>query len=77
MVNDLSFTDGMLGSQVGIDQNRDKGPQLPGMEHLGEDAIMMGGIAVASEIPADMEFIPSSVPDGHIEIMCAASTPGK
>jgi hypothetical protein len=68
MINDLAFTDGIYGSQVGIDNaNRDKGPGLPGMEHLGEDAIMSEGIEMHEDIPSDMEFIPSSVPDGHIE----------
>jgi hypothetical protein len=68
MMNELAFTDGIYGSQVGIDNaNRDKGPGLPGMEHLREDAIMSEGIEMHEDIPSDMEFIPSSVPDGHIE----------
>lgn len=68
MVNDLQFTDGIYGSQVANDNaNRDKGPGLPGMEHLGEDAIMSEGIEMHEDIPEGMEFIPGSVVDGHIE----------
>ena len=78
MVNDLDFTDGIYGSQVGNDNaSRDKGPALPGMEHLGEDAIMSGGIEVHEDIPDDMEFIPSSVPDGHIEFQFPVSSTGE
>lgn len=54
----------------------EKGPALPGMENLGEDALMMGGIDEASEIPPDMEFVMSSVPDGEIEMSVAASSKG-
>lgn len=46
------------------------------MENLGEDAVMMGGIEENTEIPAGMEFIPSSVPDGQIEFTVAASSKG-
>jgi len=70
----VAFSDGMLGSQGG-GGNRD-GPQLPGMENLGADAIMMGGITQASEIPAGMEFIPSSVPDGEFTMQVAGSSSG-
>jgi hypothetical protein len=38
---------------------------------------MMGGIEQASEIPAGMEFIPSSVPDGTVEFNVAANSGGK
>ena len=56
----------MMGSQAGMGGDRG-GPELPGMKNLGEDAIMVGGIEQSSEIPAGMEFIPSSVPDGQFE----------
>ena len=56
----------MGGSQASMGQDRD-GPELPGMKNLGEDAVMVGGIEQSTEIPADMEFIPSSVPDGNFE----------
>jgi hypothetical protein len=62
----VAFSDGMLGSQASLGGNRD-GPQLPGLENLGEDAIMMGGIEQASDIPEGMEFIPMSVPDDEFE----------
>ena len=75
MINDLEFTDGIYGSQVANDNSdRDAGPELPGMEHLGEDALMSGGIEIHEDIPDDMEFIPSSVPDGNIELQLPAIT---
>lgn len=69
--NEIDFTSGMMGSQAGLNQKT--GPQLPGMENLGADAIMMGGIEVSDDIPAGMEFIPSSVPDGTVSFQVAAS----
>ena len=66
----------MMGSQAGGGGNRD-GPALPGMENLGEDAVMMGGIEENSEIPDDMEFVPSSVPDGEFTFQVAGSSSGE
>jgi hypothetical protein len=63
----IGYTDGMYGSQAML-MGKNQGPQLPGMENLGADAIVTGGIETASEIPAGMEFIPSSVPDGVFEM---------
>lgn len=75
MMKEINYTDGMYGSQPGLDKSgRNKGPALPGLENLGEDAIMSQGITVAEGIPADMEFIPSSVPDGTIEWLLQASS---
>lgn len=75
---DLEFSEGMLGSQAGLSsEQRKKGPQIPGLENLGEDAIMMGGIEVAEGIPEGMEFIPSSVPDGNIEMQVSITTAGE
>ena len=54
----------------------DRGPALPGMENLGADAEIRGGIELASDIPAGMEFVMSSVPDGTIEMDVAASSKG-
>lgn len=71
----VEFTDGMLGSQNN-NSNHD-GPQLPGMENLGDDAVMMGGITVAEGIPAGMEFVPSSVPDGEFAMSVPASGSGQ
>eukprot|EP00816_Leptocylindrus_hargravesii_P007310 CAMPEP_0196803584 /NCGR_PEP_ID=MMETSP1362-20130617/2996_1 /TAXON_ID=163516 /ORGANISM="Leptocylindrus danicus, Strain CCMP1856" /LENGTH=222 /DNA_ID=CAMNT_0042175261 /DNA_START=43 /DNA_END=711 /DNA_ORIENTATION=- len=68
---DIGYTDGMMGSQAGM--NRKTGPALPGMENLGADAIMMGGIEMSEDIPEGMEFIPASVPDGEIRFQAAAS----
>jgi hypothetical protein len=73
--NAVGFTEGMGGSQAMLGGDR-SGPALPGMERLGEDAILMGGIEVASDIPAGMQFIPSSVPDGEFFIDVAASSSG-
>ena len=61
-----------MGSQASLGGNRG-GPQLPGMENLGADAVLMGGIETSSEIPAGMEFIPSSVPDGEVAMQVASS----
>ena len=54
----------------------DRGPALPGMENLGADAVVQGGIEQASEIPAGMEFVMSSVPDGELTMDVAASSKG-
>ena len=75
---DLEFAEGMLGSQAGLSsKQRREGPELPGMENLGADAIMAGGIDVAEGIPEGMEFIPSSVPDGNFEIPVSITTAGE
>jgi hypothetical protein len=65
-----------MGSQASLGGNR-SGPQLPGMENLGADAIMMGGIETASAIPAGMQFVPSSVPDGEFTMQVAGSSSGE
>eukprot|EP00957_Ditylum_brightwellii_P035469 2688985-Ditylum_brightwellii.AAC.1 len=52
----------------------DRGPQLPGMENLGADAVIQGGIELSEDIPEGMEFIPSSVPDGTVEMNVAATS---
>ena len=72
---EIAFSSGMMGSQASLSGDR-SGPQLPGMENLGEDAVMMGGIEENTEIPAGMEFIPSSVPDGEFSMQVAASSKG-
>jgi hypothetical protein len=72
----VGFTDGMMGSQANMNREHD-GPQLPGMENLGDDAIMMGGIEMAEGIPEGMQFIPSSVPDGEIHMNVASSSSGQ
>ena len=69
------FSDGMMGSQTLLNRNRD-GPALPGLENLGADAIVQGGISTASEIPVGMQFIPSSVPDGVEEFTVASQSSG-
>lgn len=72
--NAVDFSEGMLGSQTSL--GNDRGPQLPGMENLGDDAVMMGGIEDNTEIPAGMEFIAASVPDGEFSFQVAASSKG-
>ena len=47
------------------------------MENLGADAVVQGGIELSTEIPAGMEFIPSSVPDGEYQFQVASSGLGK
>jgi len=71
--NEIEFTEGMGGSSMG---GGERGPALPGMENIGADAMMVGGIEEASEIPAGMEFTMSSVPDGAVDIDVAASSKG-
>uniref|UniRef100_A0A6T6HXD6 Uncharacterized protein n=1 Tax=Craspedostauros australis TaxID=1486917 RepID=A0A6T6HXD6_9STRA len=74
--SEIAFSSGMMGSQAMLDGDRG-GPQLPGMENLGADAIMMGGIEENSEIPAGMEFVPSSVPDGEFQMNVASQASGE
>jgi len=69
----VDFTEGMAGSQS---QGGHDGPQLPGMENLGDDAVMMGGIEAASDVPEGTEFVPSSVPDKEIQMNVASSSKG-
>jgi hypothetical protein len=75
--DDPAFQAGMGGSQAMMSGGGTGGPQLPGMENLGADAVVTGGIEQASEIPAGMEFIASSVPDQTIEFNVASSSAGK
>jgi hypothetical protein len=75
-VDDLEFSDGMLGSQAGLSSSQRSGPELPGMENLGEDSIMMGGIELAEGIPEGMEFIPASVPDDNYDLAMPITTTG-
>jgi hypothetical protein len=70
--NEVAYTEGMGGSQ-GFGRG-DRGPALPGMENLGADALMMGGIEEASEIPPGMEFVMSSVPDGSVDMQVASNS---
>jgi hypothetical protein len=69
----IGFEEGMMGSQANKGGGNN-GPQLPGMENLGADAIMVGGIEEHLDIPAGMQFIPSSVPDGEFQMSMAASS---
>jgi hypothetical protein len=71
---DVGFSDGMMGSQA-MGGKRD-GPELPGLKNLGADAVVRGGIEAATGIPAGMEFIPSSVPDGEYTMSVASSGSG-
>lgn len=71
----LSFK-GWQGSQALLGGgNRDTA--VPGLENLGADAVVTGGIEVSSEIPAGMEFIPSSVPDGEFHMNVASGSGGQ
>lgn len=72
---EIAFTSGMMGSQATMRGN--DGPQLPGLENLGADAVVSGGLEMASDIPAGMEFIPSSVPDGSYEFNVASTGQGE
>lgn len=74
---EVAFQAGMYGSQASLNTER-SGPELPGMENLGEDAVMTTGITIASEIPEDMysEFKAASVPDGTYAFDVPASSDG-
>jgi hypothetical protein len=72
---DVGFSEGMMGSQAMLGGKRD-GPELPGLKNLGADAVVRGGIETATGIPAGMEFIPSSVPDGEYSMSVASSGSG-
>uniref|UniRef100_A0A7S2Y606 Uncharacterized protein n=1 Tax=Entomoneis paludosa TaxID=265537 RepID=A0A7S2Y606_9STRA len=75
--NAVEFTEGMMGSQELL-TDRDRGsPQLPGLENLGADAIIAGGINMNPDIPEGMEFVMSSVPDGEFRMNIAASGSGE
>jgi hypothetical protein len=74
--DEIAFNAGIMGSQESISGGDRTGPQLPGMENLGADAVMMGGIEENTDIPAGMEFIPSSVPDGEITFQVSSTSPG-
>merc|ERR1711865_886390 len=71
---EIAFSSGMMGSQSG--QGDRDGPQLPGLENLGADAVVAGGIVIDPNIPAGMEFIPSSVPDGQVMFDVASTGDG-
>jgi hypothetical protein len=71
--DEVAFTEGWGGSQAML-TGGSKGPQLPGMENLGADAIVQGGVTVSSEIPPGMQFIPSSVPDGVVEFTVGSTS---
>jgi len=72
---EIAFTSGMMGSQASNAGNRD-GPQLPGLENLGADAVVAGGITLDPNIPAGMEFVPASVPDGEFTFQVASTGQG-
>jgi len=74
--NEIEYTAGMGGSSAMLGGNRE-GPQLPGMENLGADAVVTGGIEIHTDIPEGMEFIPSSVPDGEVDMRVFASGAGE
>jgi len=71
---DINFADGIMGSQSG--SGNKSGPELPGMENLGEDAVVVGGIEFATDIPEGMVFKVSSIPDGTVEMNCGANGKG-
>ena len=50
---------------------------MPGLENLGADAVVAGGISLHPDMPPGMEFIPSSVPDGEYRMSIAASGSGE
>ena len=74
--DEIAFTSGMGGSQASMGQGRG-GPQLPGMENLGADAVVTGGIEQAEDIPDDMTFeLDQFPPPTEVEMQVAASSSG-
>lgn len=80
--DELEFTDGIKGIS-GLSHPKagggNRGPDLPGMEALNDDLVnhMLGsGIQQAESIPEGMDFIPSSVPDGEIQMRVPLVTGG-
>lgn len=71
-----SSCSGMMGSQAGLGGDDRGGPQLPGLENLGADAVVAGGYITDPNIPDGMEFIPSSVPDGEVGFTVASTSAG-
>jgi len=67
------FSEGMMGSQSTMSGGGTMGAALPGMENMGSDADIRGGIDECTEIPEGTEFIPMSVSDGDFEFNVAAS----
>ena len=49
----------------------------PGLENLGADAVIAGGINMNPDIPEGMEFIPSSVPDGEFAFNIPSTSAGE
>lgn len=49
----------------------------PGLENLGADAVIAGGINLSPDIPEGMEFIPSSVPDGEYSTNVPSTSAGE
>lgn len=75
--NEVAYTEGMMGSQELL-TDKDRGsPQLPGLENLGADAVIAGGINLNPDMPADMEFVMSSVPDGEFAMNIASNGSGE
>lgn len=72
---EIAFTEGMGGSQALL-AGGNRGVELPGLD-FGDAGYTIGGIESASEIPAGMQFIPSSVPDGELVMDVASSSTGK
>lgn len=72
---EIAFTSGMGGSQA---SNQERGgPQLPGMENLGADAVVTGGIEQAEDIPDGMTFeLDQFPPPTEVEMQVAASSSG-
>ncbi|GKZ00678.1 hypothetical protein MPSEU_001019900 [Mayamaea pseudoterrestris] len=73
--SEIAFTEGMGGSQALLNGGN-RGVEMPGLD-FGDSGYMVGGIEQASEIPAGMQFIPSSVPDGELVMDVASSSTGK
>mmetsp|Transcript_15658 Transcript_15658/g.20413 ORF Transcript_15658/g.20413 Transcript_15658/m.20413 type:complete len:225 (+) Transcript_15658:133-807(+) len=74
--NEVDYTEGMMGSQSQGSGDRGS-PQLPGLENLGYDSEIAGGIELNPDMPEGMEFVMSSVPDKEIRVNVAANGSGE
>ena len=73
--SEIAFTEGMGGSQAMLGGGN-RGVEMPGLD-FGDAGYTVGGIEVSSEIPAGMQFVPSSVPDGELVMEVGAASTGK
>lgn len=73
---EIAFSSGMMGSQEMLTGGDRGGPQLPGLENVGADAVITGGIEMSSEIPPGMDFTPNPFYNGEYDFQAPSSGQG-